>query len=120
MRALLSCCIFVFAFAVFGNNPLGFREYRQKVVISCATPEDAARVQLSPNGLPKDYKLAVSARWDDSAIEHLRTQEVMRKNGIRGTFFLNTVTRSRLSEKTSAARLFYRSAYRYTSSAAGL
>lgn len=91
MRALLSCCIFVFAFAVFGNNPLGFREYRQKVVISCATPEDAARVQLSPNGLPKDYKLAVSARWDDSAIEHLRTQEVMRKNGIRGTFFLNTV-----------------------------
>ena len=71
------------------ENPLEFREYTQTVRLEFLSPREAQQAQLLANPLPKNYKLAVSARWDDSAWEHLRTLEHMKKYGLKGTFYQN-------------------------------
>ena len=48
---------------------------------------EAQQAQLLANPLPRNYKFAVSARWDDSAWEHLRTLEHMKKYGLKGRVF---------------------------------
>lgn len=70
------------------ENPLGFREYEESVTLRFASPEAAEAARLEILELPHPYKLAFSSRWDDSTQNHLRTLEVMRANGIRGTFYL--------------------------------
>lgn len=71
------------------ENPLEFREYTQTVRLEFLSPREAQQAQLLANPLPRNYKLAVSARWDDSAWEHLRTLEHMKKYGLKGTFYQN-------------------------------
>jgi len=71
------------------SNPLKFREYTQTVTLRFATSEEAHRAELTVRPLPERYKLALSARWDDSASEHLNTLAVMKKHNIKGTFFQN-------------------------------
>ncbi len=73
------------------DNPLQFREYSQSVVMSFPSAAEAAKAELSAKGLPADYKLAFSARWDDSALGHLKTHDLMVKHKLKGTFFLNNV-----------------------------
>ena len=69
------------------ENPLEFREYTQTVRLEFLSPREAQQAQLLANPLPRNYKLAVSARWDDSAWEHLRTLEHMKKYGLKGRVF---------------------------------
>lgn len=71
------------------ENLLEFREYTQTVRLEFQSPEDAQKAELLVNPLPRNYKLAVSARWDDSAWEHLRTLKHMKKYGLKGTFYQN-------------------------------
>ncbi len=82
-------CLFWGMFAARAANPLDFREYKQKVTMTFADKEDAQKVQLKVTPLPKNYKLAISARWDDTNPAHLRTHKLMVKNGLKGTFFQN-------------------------------
>jgi peptidoglycan/xylan/chitin deacetylase (PgdA/CDA1 family) len=73
------------------DNPLHFREYNQSVVMRFADEAAAAKANLAAKGLPAAYKLAFSARWDDSALGHLKTHDLMVKHKLKGTFFLNNV-----------------------------
>lgn len=69
------------------ESPLEFREYTQTVHLEFLSLREAQQAQLLANPLPRNYKLAVSARWDDSAWEHLRTLEHMKKYGLKGRVF---------------------------------
>lgn len=75
------------------ENPLEFREYTQTVRLEFLSPREARQAQLLANPLPRNYKLAVSARWDDSAWEHLRTLDHMKEYGLKGTFYQNNPRR---------------------------
>lgn len=77
--------------AVFAN-PLGFREYEQRVVISFPNEAAAAAAQLHARPLPRRYTLHFSARWDDSTLGHRKTNAVQARHGIKGTFFYNSAT----------------------------
>lgn len=74
--------------AVNAANPLGFREYTQKITMTFPSVAAAEKATLTPKPLPAGYELAYTCRWDDTNARHLNTHEVMEKNGIKGTFFL--------------------------------
>lgn len=89
MKRLLSIlAVSAVLFAVHAENPLGLREYPQKFTVTFPSEQDARNAVLTAKPLPADYKIAFSSRWDDSAISHLKTHAIMRKHGIKGTFFL--------------------------------
>lgn len=87
--AVLFLMVFCTAMAS-AANPLGFREYQQQFTLFFDSEEAAQKAEISARGLPGDYQLAFSSRWDDSSLAHLKTHEIMRKNNIRGTFFLGS------------------------------
>ncbi len=82
------------------DSPLpGIIEYQQTLKVRCANAEEAKNLTLSQLKLPEGAEIAFSARWDDSNIKHFKTQEVMLKNGIKGTFYLNARGHKNYSEE---------------------
>ena len=81
------------------ENPLEFREYTQTVRLEFLSPREAQQAQLLANPLPRNYKLAVSARWDDSA-------------------YAESYRRSGLSEDAADRRVFHRASYGHPSALA--
>lgn len=77
--------------SLLGGNPLGFREYGQQFRLQFGSEAEARAAMVKVRPLPRHYVLACSSRWDDSTPSHLRTHEVMRRQGVPGTFFLGAV-----------------------------
>ena len=72
------------------SNPLDFREYTQTLTLDFASAKEAEAAVLVPRALPAPYRMVISARWDDTNLNHLKTHKLMVKHGIKGTFFMNT------------------------------
>ena len=70
------------------ENPLGFPEYLQTVTVKFASPEAAEKAKLTFTGLPDEQEIAFSTRWDDVNNRHLKMAELLKKHGMKGTFFL--------------------------------
>ena len=88
-RAFFSFMVGCFcALAARGDNPMQFREYVQSFDLVFATEEDAQAAAVAARFLPADFTMALSARWDDTNPKHLVTRDLMRKHGIKGTFYL--------------------------------
>ena len=69
-------------------NPMGYRSYKQSVTLNFATAQEAEKAVLVPRVLPKDYDLAFSSRWDDTAKNHVNTFRIMKKYGAKGNFYI--------------------------------
>lgn len=70
------------------ENPLGFPEYLQTVTVQYASAEAAEKAKLTFPGLPEEQEIAFSTRWDDVNNRHLKMAELLRRHGMKGTFFL--------------------------------
>ncbi len=70
------------------ENPLGFPEYLQTVTVKYASPEAAEKAKLTFPALPDEQELAFSTRWDDVNDRHLKMAQLLKKHGMKGTFFL--------------------------------
>ena len=64
-------------------------EVSHRVTIEFATPRDAEAASLVPLPLPEGRELAFSSRWDDTNMNATNVANVLKKHGIRGTFFLS-------------------------------
>ncbi len=95
MKYIIPLLLLSFMPQVKAENPLHLREYTRKLVLSFRTEKDAENAELRPRALPANYKTAFSSRWDDSVPAHLKTCKIMRKHGMKGTFFLNSTLPSR-------------------------
>lgn len=69
-------------------EPFGFRSYRQSFTLKFATANEAEKAVIVPRGLPGNYELAFTSRWDDSTMSHANTFRVMKKYGAKGNFFI--------------------------------
>lgn len=74
------------------TNPLQFPSYEQQITATFAdsTAAQAAACAIAP--LPDDAKLTFSCRWDDTIPAHARKSEMMERAGIRGNFYFNFKT----------------------------
>lgn len=87
-----SCLLTVFAtLAALAENPMNFREYTQEIQIVFKTQQEAQNAVFKTRGLPDNYTLHCSARWDDSTLSHLTTHRIMSKNNVPGTFYMNDI-----------------------------
>ena len=77
-----------FLFPVYSANPLGLPEYSREYTLTFRSPEEAQQAQLELTPFPAGKQVLFSCRWDDSTDRHLKTLEVMRSSGCRGTFYL--------------------------------
>lgn len=62
---------------------------RQRVEVRFASAEAAAAAKVSFAPVLGDREWAFSARWDDNSANSLVMRDVMARNGLRGTFYLN-------------------------------
>jgi len=69
--------------------PAPLRLYTQQVDVRFASAEEAARATVRFAPVFDDRQWALSARWDDNHAGSLTMREVMARNGLKGTFYLN-------------------------------
>ncbi|MBN2640548.1 MAG: polysaccharide deacetylase family protein [Victivallales bacterium] len=91
IKMSILACVLNFSTDIPAANPLEFREYFQQITMTFENEDDARKAGLEVKGLPAHYKLAFSARWDDSNPAHLKTHRLMKKHNIKGTFYLNSL-----------------------------
>lgn len=70
------------------ENPLGFPEYLQTITVKYASAEAAEKAKLTFPLLPEEQEIAFSTRWDDVNYRHLKMAQLLKKHGMKGTFFL--------------------------------
>ncbi len=70
------------------ENPLGFPEYLQTITVKYASAEAAEKAKLTFPVLPEEQEIAFSTRWDDVNDRHLKMAQLLKKHGMKGTFFL--------------------------------
>jgi peptidoglycan/xylan/chitin deacetylase (PgdA/CDA1 family) len=66
-----------------------FQVYRQTVEIVFTDDEPAGKAQIAVLPLHNGKKWAVSCRWDDNTPSDIRMMELMDKDGMKGTFYVN-------------------------------
>ena len=76
------------------ENPMGFREYTQKITAEFASPDEARRATAEFSRMPNGEELAFSCRWDDSNPRHEQMSALLKKHGLKGTFFLTGLDNS--------------------------
>ncbi len=69
--------------------PAPLRMYTQRVEVRFASAEQAAQASIQFAPVFDDRQWALSARWDDNHAGSLTMREVMARNGLKGTFYLN-------------------------------
>ena len=85
-----------------------FETYQQQVVIKFDSPQSAEKAELVIEPLYGGLTRAISCRWDDNNQTNLKAREIMEKEGIKGTWYLNSKT------------TFYHNGDNYTDTAANL
>ena len=85
LLALLSCTAPLAA----GPDPAGLDRYAQSVTLDFGDGDVAAGVSVSVAPLFKDAKWAMTQRWDDNLVDSLRVRDLMTRNHMRGSFYLN-------------------------------
>jgi len=94
LMKLWTCVFFGVTLCAMAGNPLHFREYRQDFTLVFANDAAAKAAQVAVCPLYGNAKVALSARWDDTNPKgHVNTLAVMKRHGLKGTFFYNSVTR---------------------------
>lgn len=88
MRKFAVVSVFAIVFAV-AADPFDFSSYTQSVSLEFASKKEAQAAELVPRGLPANYDLAFSSRWDDGPMSHLNTFKIMKKYGAKGNFYIN-------------------------------
>lgn len=61
------------------------------LLVEFSSPEEAQKAQIKALSMPIGKTAAISSRWDDTNTNHLLMSETLKKNGWKGTYFLNSV-----------------------------
>lgn len=69
------------------TNPLDFPAYEQSVDATFASAADATAATCAIAPLPDDAKISFSCRWDDTSSAHLEKARMMKRAGVKGTFY---------------------------------
>ena len=77
------------AVAMGSPDPLGLDRYGQLLVLDFADEASARAVSVTVATLYKDAKWAVTQRWDDNLVDSLRVRDLLNRNYMHGTFYLN-------------------------------
>jgi peptidoglycan/xylan/chitin deacetylase (PgdA/CDA1 family) len=80
---------FILLPALLPANPFGMDLYEQSFSLEFKTEAAAAKARLELLPLYHGYDQAFSSRWDDNLIDNLKTQELLKKHGLKGTYFMN-------------------------------
>ena len=70
-------------------DPLGLDRYGQLLVLDMGSPEAARAVSVTVAPLYRDAKWAVTQRWDDNLVDSLRVRDLLNRNYMHGTFYMN-------------------------------
>ena len=81
-------CLLMLGASLMGN-PLEMACYEQEFTLDFSDEKAARGAELKARGLPGNYVLAISSRWDDADNRHLNTHRIMKKYGAKGNFYIN-------------------------------
>lgn len=93
--ALVAFCVGMFSVSVNAEETAGQRfayglaQYEQEITLEFATTEEAEGATVEKLEMPIGKTLAISGRWDDTNGAHFQMSETMKKNGWKGSFYLN-------------------------------
>ncbi len=72
-----------------GLGPLALESYSQELQVEFGDVVTAAQAHLEITPLYRDSRWAITGRFDDNSLDHLRVRDLLRRYGLRATFYLN-------------------------------
>lgn len=70
-------------------GPQALESYAQSLRLEFDDPAAAAEARLELAPLYQDSQWAITGRFDDNSLDHLRIRDLLKRHGLRATFYLN-------------------------------